>query len=369
MRDAVRPVRTYRAPGRVNLIGGQVDYHEGFVVSMAIDREVHVAVRRRDDGSVLARSGDLDGHVVVRADGADEPANVMPKWGRLVAGVVRTLADAGRIPIGADLDVTSSLPIRAGLSSSAAFEVAVALSLAHVGDLALAPRDLMLLAQRAEHIATGVPCGVQDQMSSVFGVAGHALLIDCRTLEVDAIALPPDVAVLIVHSGIERALEDTPYARRRAESLAVAQGLGLRSLRDARPEQVVDEPRGRHAVSEIHRVVEFAEALTSGDIDRAGRLMLASHASSRDDMEVSTPELDILVEALTAEGAYGARLTGAGFGGCVVALVPVARAHAIATNVKDLYARRTERDATSWIVNAAEGAGPLGTDAASETKT
>ena len=369
MPDAAPPARTFRAPGRVNLIGGQVDYHEGFVVAMAIDRDIRVAVTRRDDDSVVARSGDVDGDVVVGADGRDEPADVVPRWGRLVAGVVRTLADAGRAAIGADLDVTSSLPIGAGLSSSAAFEVAVAVSLAHVGNLALAPRELTLLTQRAEHIATGVPCGVQDQLSSVFGVAGHALLIDCRALEVDAIALPPDVAVLIVHSGIERALENTPYAHRRAESLAVAQRLGLRALRDARPEQVNDEPRGRHAVSEIRRVLEFAEALSNGDLHRAGRLMLASHASSRDDMEVSTPELDVLVEALTEEGAYGARLTGAGFGGCVVALVPADRAAAIATHVKDVYARRTAREPTSWIVNAAEGAGPLGTRAASETET
>jgi galactokinase len=356
MRERTAGSRRFRAPGRVNLIGGQVDYHEGFVVSMAIDRDVRVSATPSADSTIVARSRDLDGEVVVRADGTDEPTGVTPPWGRIVAGVVRTLGEAGRRPVGAELSVTTSLPIGAGLSSSAAFEVAVALALAGVADLSLAPRELMHLTQRAEHVATGVPCGVQDQMTSVFGVAGHALLIDCRTLDVEPIPIPPDVAVLVVHSGVERVLEHTPYAQRRAESLAVAERLGLRVLRDARPDHVANEPRGRHAVTEIERVLAFAAALRGGDVTEAGQLMLASHASSRDDMDVSTPELDTLVAALTDAGAHGARLTGAGFGGCVVALVPAARAHEIAARVVDVYRQRTTRDAASWIVRAANGA-------------
>lgn len=357
MREGAAPVRHSRAPGRVNLIGGQVDYHEGLVVSMAIDRDVRVTAVARADGRVVATSSELPGTVDVAADGRDEPAHVEPRWGRTVAGVVRVLAEAGRPPLGADLTITSTVPIGAGLSSSAAFEVAVMHALCDAASFPLAPLDLAAAAQRSEHVATGVPCGVQDQMTAVFGRAGHALAIDCRTLEVSPVPLPDAVRVLVVHSGVPRVLEGSPYAQRRAESLAVATRLGVRALRDATFEQVADEPRGRHAVTEIARVEAFAHALRRGDIDALGPLMLASHASSRDDMEVSTDELDALVDALTDAGALGARLTGAGFGGCVVALVPAdsgddARRRAVAA-----YEAATGRDATAWWVGAADGAG------------
>lgn len=359
MRDARDSPRTFRAPGRVNLIGGQVDYHEGFVVAMAIDRDVRVTATARDDAFVSARSREVAGDVVVRADGSDEPSDVSPAWGRLVGGVVRTLAELGRPAVGADLAIASSVPMAAGVSSSAAFEVAVAHALADAARMSIAPRDLMLAAQRAEHIATGVPCGIQDQMSSIFGVAGHALLVDCRSFDVDPVPLPPSVAVVVVHSGVERALEHTPYAARRRESMAVAERLGVRALRDARPDQVADDPLGRHAVGEIERVLAFAETMRAGDMVEAGRLMLASHRSSREDMQVSTPELDVLVDALTAAGAFGARLTGAGFGGCVVALAPAGDARVIEAEARETYAHRTGRRPRSWIVRAAAGGGPV----------
>jgi len=351
--------RQFRAPGRVNLIGGQVDYHEGWVVSMAIDRDVVVTVRPRADGRVVGRSDDLAGTVNIAADASDDPGAVHPAWGRSVCGVVQVLAELGRPPVGADLDITSTVPIGAGLSSSAAFEVAVALGLCDVAGFSVAPHDLALAAQRAEHLATGVPCGNQDQLASVFGQAGHALLVDCRTLEIEALALPARVAVLVVHSGVPRTLEESPYAQRRAESIDVGAKLGLRALRDATFEQVCDEPRGRHAVTEMARVRAFADALRRGDVPALGPLMLASHASSRDDMDVSTPELDLLVECLVDAGAFGSRLTGAGFGGCVVALVPAEEAARIAVTAAAAYRRQTDREPTSWIVNASDGAGPL----------
>src|SRR5439155_22040809 len=211
---------------------------------------------------------------------------------------------------------------------------------------------------RAEHVATGVPCGTQDQLTSVFGRAGHALLIDCRTLGIEPLPLPDSLRVLVVHSGVPRTLEGSPYAQRRAESIAVGERLGVRALRDATFEQVRDEPRARHAVTEMARVRAFADALRGGDVDALGPLMLASHGSSRDDMEVSIPELDALVECLVDAGAHGARLTGAGFGGCVVALVPAARADAIADSATAAYSARTGREPTAWIVAAADGAGP-----------
>ena len=351
-------VRRFRAPGRVSLIGGQVDYHEGWVVAMAIDRDVVVTARPRTDGRVTARSRDVDGVVDVAAGGTGDPRAVDPAWGRAVAGVAHVLADLGRSPVGADLEITSTVPIGAGLSSSAAFEVAVALALCDVAGYELEPLALALGAQRSEHVATGVPCGTQDQLTSVFGRAGHALLIDCRTLDIEPLPLPDSLCVLVVHSGVPRTLEGTPYAQRRAESIAVGERLGVRALRDATLDQVRDEPRARHAVTEMARVRAFGDALRAGDVDALGPLMLASHASSRDDMEVSIPELDALVECLVEAGAHGARLTGAGFGGCVVALVPAVRADAITESATAAYRTRTDREPTAWIVAAADGAGP-----------
>jgi galactokinase len=348
----------FRAPGRVNLIGGQVDYHEGWVVSMAIDRDVVVTSEARADGRIVARSDELEGVVDIAADAHDDPAAVQPAWGRTVGGVARVLAELGRAPVGADLAITSTVPIGGGLSSSAAFEVAVALALCDAAGLTLAPHDLALAAQRAEHIATGVPCGNQDQLAAVFGQAGHALLLDCRSLEIEALPLPAALQVLVVHSGVQRTLEGSPYAARRAESIEVGRKLGVRALRDATLEQVRDKPRGRHAVTEMARVRAFADALRAGDIDALGPLMLASHASSRDDMEVSTPELDALVECLVDAGALGARLTGAGFGGCIVALVPRERAAMIEATATRAYREKTGREPVAWIVQAAAGAGP-----------
>ncbi|MDQ1511878.1 MAG: galactokinase, partial [Actinomycetota bacterium] len=204
------PARRFRAPGRVSLIGGQVDYHEGWVVSMAIDRDVRVAVHPRADRRVVARSNEIDGMIDLAADATDDPRAVQPAWGRAVGGVLRVLADLGRPPAGAELEITSTVPIGGGLSSSAAFEVAVALALNDVAGFSLPLHDLALAAQRAEHVATGVPCGNQDQLTSVFGRAGHALLIDCRTLEIEPLPIPDTIRVLVVHSGVPRALEDSP---------------------------------------------------------------------------------------------------------------------------------------------------------------
>ncbi|HWS45186.1 MAG TPA: galactokinase family protein [Acidimicrobiia bacterium] len=351
--------REFRAPGRVNLIGGQVDYHEGWVVSMAIDRDVHASARPRADGRITARSRDLDGAVDIACDATTDPRTVVPAWGRTVAGVASVLTELGCRIAGADLEIASTVPIGAGLSSSAAFEVACALALVDRAGFALAGADLARAAQRAEHVATGVPCGIQDQMTSVCNRDGHAIFLDCRTLEIEHVPLPAQLRVLVVHSGVPRVLEATPYAQRRAESEAVAAQLGVRVLRDASLDQVRDLPRGRHAVTEMARVRAFAGALRAHDLDALGPLMLASHASSRDDMGVSIPELDILVDALVGAGALGARLTGAGFGGCVVALAPAGDADAIAARATAAYRERTGRAPVAWVVRAAAGAGAV----------
>jgi galactokinase len=299
---------------------------------MAIDREVAVTFTGRSDPRVFARSADVDG--VVEVDGAQRSG---PNWGRIVAAVIQVLGERGRAPVGFDAHVASTVPLGGGLASSAALEVALTLAAAHVAEFELPRRDLALAAQEAEHRATGVPCGVMDQMACVFGRVGHALLLDCRTLEIQTVALPEAVEVLVVHSGVERRLETSAYAARRAACEAAAARAGVATLRDADWADVRDDPIARHVVSENARVHEFVAALRADDLPTAGSLMLASHASLRDDFRVSTPELDQLVELLLARGALGARLTGAGFGGCVVALVPGGTASPLADELQAHY--------------------------------
>jgi galactokinase len=329
----------------VNLIGDHTDYQDGLCLPMAIDRDVRVHFEGRSDGRVRVCSREIEGTVELAADGHGDPASSSPAWGRTVAAVLAVLGARGRAPMGLDAEVASDVPVGSGLSSSAAFAVALALACAHVARMPLDAIDLALAARDVEHAATGVPCGVMDQIASVFGQAGHALLLDCRTLDITPVALPDAVAVVVAHSGVARRLEQSAYAQRRAACEAAATRLGVATLRDARSEQVAGDPIARHVVSENERVRAFVDALGRGDVERCGALMLASHASLRDDFGVSTVELDALVETLVEAGAYGARLTGAGFGGCAVALCAADRAIEVA------------RDTNGWIMHAAGGAG------------
>jgi len=304
------------APGRVNLIGDHTDYAEGLVLPMAIDLGTTVTGRREGDRVVLA-SGTEPEAAIVDLDVAD-PAAASPAWARYVAGVVAEL----RPGTGLTGTVATTLPVGAGLSSSAALEVAVALALGFDGE----PLALAQLAQAAEQRASGVPCGIMDQLASAAGVAGAALLIDCRSLDVTPVPLPDDVEVRVVHSGQERQLAGSEYAERRAAVEAAAARLGpLRDHDDPGVADRLDDPvlqrRARHVIAENARVRSVVRSLAAGDLDAVGAAMAASHASLRDDFEVSTPVLDALVERLVATpGVIGARLTGAGFGGCVVAL-------------------------------------------------
>lgn len=354
-------LRWFRAPGRVNLIGDHTDYHEGFVLPLAVDRDCVIAARRRDDRRVTVRSVELrdDGPVDVAADGSDAPRRVEPPWGRYVAGVVRALADAGRPPVGVHAAVSSTVPVGSGLSSSAALEVAVALALAAAGEMTLPATELARACQRAEHLATGVPSGVMDQLTALVGRAGHALLIDCRTLAAEPIAVPDTLAVLVVHSGLPRTLAGSAYADRRAAGERAATRLGLATLREATLDDVRDDPRARHVVTENQRVLEFADALRAGHTAALGPLLLESHASLRDDYEVSTPELDLAVDLLVEHGALGARLTGAGFGGCVVALVTRGQVGDVARKTVARYRAETGLEADAFEVRPVDGAGPV----------
>ena len=313
--------RWFRAPGRVNLIGDHTDYNEGFVLPVAIDLSCVVRSTPNADGVVRVRSEDVADEVELAADGGTDPSQLEAVWARYAAGVVGTLSERGRPAVGIDAVVSSTIPLGAGLSSSAALEVALALALSDAASFQLSPLELAVACQEAEQVATGVPCGIMDQLVSLVGQNNHALMIDCRSLEVEPIRLPPRLAVLILHSGMPRALVDSEYAERREACESIAALLGVQSLRDATPQQVADEPRARHVVSENQRVLQAAEALREGNVPALGPLLSESHRSLRDDFEVSTPELDAMAEALVAAGAVGARLTGAGFGGCALAVV------------------------------------------------
>jgi galactokinase len=303
------------APGRVNLIGDHTDYLGGLVLPMAIDLATTVTGERGGDQIVL-RSVDEPEPAVVSLD-VEDPSAVTPGWARFVAGVVAEI----RPPVGFDGEVTTTLPVGSGLSSSTALEVAVALALGAEGP----PLELAQRCRRAEERASGVPSGIMDQVASISGIEGHALLIDCRSLAVNPVPVPDGVEIVVIHSGEPRTLIGSAYAERRQQAEAAELVLG--PLRDATTLglQELDDPvvaaRARHVMTENARVWAFVEALQGGWLEEAGLLMVASHASLRDDYEVSTPVLDALVDRLmAAPGVYGARLTGAGFGGCVVAL-------------------------------------------------
>jgi galactokinase len=303
------------APGRVNLIGDHTDYMGGLVLPMAIHLGTTLLGERGGDQVVL-RSSARSEAAVVPIDITD-PSAVEPRWARYVAGVVAEV----RPTVGFTGEVTTTLPIGGGLSSSAALEVAVALALGARGGAL----EVARLCQRAEQRASGVPCGIMDQLASTAGTEGAALRIDCHTLEITPVPLPDGVDVIVVDSGQARELAGSAYAERRAECEAAEHLVGpLRSASLADVERI-DDPmvrrRARHVVTECARVDAFAAAISAGDLASAGRLMVESHESLRDDFEVSTSVLDDLVAQLNErDDVHGARMTGAGFGGCVVVL-------------------------------------------------
>lgn len=313
---ATGPTVRAMAPGRVNLIGDHTDHTGGLVLPMAIDLATTVTGVRTGNRVVL-RSADEPEPAVVPLDVGD-PTRVSPPWARYVAGVVAEL----RPTEGFEGTVSTTVPIGAGLSSSAALEVAVALVLGADGADVLA---LAQLGRRAEQRASGVPCGIMDQLASVAGRDGHALLIDCHALTVAPVALPDDVEVVVVDSGEARALSGSAYAERVAQCALAEAVIGPLRLAAPGAEVAIDDAvvraRARHVLTENARVRLAAEALAARDPAMVGAAMAQSHASLRDDFAVSTAVLDTLVGRLgAAPGVYGARLTGAGFGGCAVAL-------------------------------------------------
>lgn len=356
---------TYRAPGRANLIGEHTDYTDGLVLPVAIDRAVTLDAEVGGDRIVLASSG-AAGRVDVPADGSMLPAG---GWGRMVAAVAAELDAAGREPVGLAGRLSSDLPQGAGLSSSAALQVVVALALVDAASEAVDRVELARLCRRAENRALGVPSGVMDQAASLLGEADHAIVLDCQSMAHRAVPLPEGHALLIIDSGTSRQLEHSGY-RQRVEELAAA----LPVLDGRRPADVdveeLDEllslldpipaRRLRHVVTENARVRATEAALRAHDLGQLGDLFDAGHTSLRDDFEVSTPELDTLVELARDAGATAARMTGGGFGGAIVALVPDRLAGEVAEAVVAGYDHRhAAQRATVHRCRAAAGAARL----------
>lgn len=345
------------APGRVNLIGEHTDYNGGFVLPAAIDRTVAVALARRDDGILRAFSADYSQCDEFPAERVRRFMGTRGGWRDYVRGVVWALLDS-HVPVGgADIAIAGDVPQGAGLSSSAAIEVAVAGAL--TAGAGIPPRDLALHCQKAENLFVGVQCGIMDQLASALGREGHALFIDCRSLETEPVSLPEDVAIVIIDSKVPRKLSDTAYNQRRAECAEAARLLGVESLREA-DESMIDklagdlQKRARHVVTENNRVLATVDSLRSRDLDSLGMLMRDSHESLRDDFEVSTPELDLLVEL--AEGqAIGSRLTGAGFGGCTVNLVLEDQVTSFIQRIAQQFALKTGRDCAVHVCRAVDG--------------
>lgn len=339
------PVGVWSGPGRINLIGEHTDYNDGFVLPFALPQAAFLAASPRTDGRWRLRSVDLDDTVEL---GPDELVPGTPGWHSYLAGVVWALREAGHEVGGADLVLTSDVPLGAGLSSSAAIECAALTALADLNGLDIAPMDRAKLARVAENAYVGAPTGLLDQAASTLCVADHALFLDCRTLQTRQVPLAVTAAgleILVIDTRTRHSHVDGEYAARRASCEEACRLLGVPALRDVTdlddalarlPEQT--GRRVRHVVTENQRVLDAMTALAAGDYPGLGRLMTASHASMRDDYEITEASVDLAVEVALAEGALGARMTGGGFGGCVLALVSADRVDAVSEAVTAAFA-------------------------------
>ncbi|MCI0395853.1 MAG: galactokinase [Chloroflexi bacterium] len=357
------PTVVVRAPGRVNLIGEHTDYNDGFVLPMAIDRAVWIALRPRPDQRVLLHSLDFE-----QAAGfsLDQLRHENAGWVEYCRGVAWALQEAGYSLAGWEGVMAGNVPIGAGLSSSAALELATARAFAAVSGWPWEAATMARIAQRAENQWVGMNCGIMDQMIAAAGRAGHALLIDCRSLATEAVPLPPGTVVVVLDTATRRELVESAYNERRAQCEAAARFFGAPALRDVTLAEFealagqldpIIRRRARHVISENERTLQAAAAMCQGDAVTLGRLMDASHESLRQDFEVSRPELDTMAAlARQQPGCYGARMTGGGFGGCAIALVETAAAPDFTTQVAAAYQAATGRQPKVYVCTATDGA-------------
>jgi galactokinase len=358
------------APGRVNVIGEHTDYNDGFVLPMAIERYAVMAADSASPASSTISIYDSQFKENATIDISTQMAKAVPKWSNYIRGVIAGFQNRGvKIPA-LDVAMLSTVPLGGGLSSSAALEVCTATLIETATGKKIDPVEKALLAQKAEHEFAGVPCGIMDQFISTLGREGHLLLLDCRSCKTELVPMDdPSVALLIVNTNVKHELSGGEYAARRAECEAAAKILGVASLRDATVEMLesakgkmgeVIYHRARHVIGEIARTVNAAKDIRSSDWISAGKLMYASHASLRDDYEVSCAELDTVVEIAEAIGVrggiYGCRMTGGGFGGCAVALVKTKNVEDITKKIATDYKTKTGIEATIFVSRPAAGA-------------
>lgn len=362
--------RLFSAPGRVNIIGEHTDYNDGFVLPMAIDRRTYLAIAAREDRRVRVCSIALNDSAEFELD--QQEALRRHKWAKYAAGVAWTLQAHGVRLSGADLIIDSDVPIGAGLSSSAALEVATGTALATISGASIDDQDLSLMAQEAEHKFTGANVGIMDQLAATSGRKRHAMLIDCRSLEVKQIPLANlSAAIVVCNTNVKHELASSAYNQRRTECEQGVELLqkflpGIRALRDVSvgdfekyqdelPEPIVR--RCRHVVTENERTLKAAEALAGGDREMLGELMWQSHESLKDDYEVSCRELDTMVEiARGQEGTLGARMTGGGFGGCTINIVRDDAVENFRRTVTEEYRAATAIEPQIYVVKADDGA-------------
>ena len=362
-------MRIFRAPGRVNLIGEHTDYNDGFVMPAAIGFYTWVAAAKREDRTLEVYSDRFDDKATFSLAALAGPPS--RHWSDFVRGVAATVQRAGHKLSGANLVIHGEVPLGAGLSSSASLEVATALALTRLAGIVLPRLELAKLCQAAEHEYVGTRCGIMDQFIASFGARGNALMLDCRSLEYELLPVPADFRMVVCNSMVRHEHASGQYNLRRADCEAGVKLLsahlpGVHALRDvdiADLEKykhvlpVTIYRRCRHVISENQRVLAAAEALQSGDADRVGQLMYESHASLRDDYEVSCKELDLLVDlAASSAGVYGARMTGGGFGGCTVNLVRTDSAAGFKAHITQAYKGATGIAPDVYVCEPAQGA-------------
>ena len=360
---------TVYAPGRVNIIGEHTDYNDGFVMPCAINYGTAISGAKRDDRVFKVYAADLEQFDEFRLDQPIEP-NREYKWTGYVRGVVKFVQE--RCPDfkqGADLVISGNVPLSAGLSSSASLEVAVGKFCQQLGDLSLTNTDIALIGQKAENKFVGANCGNMDQLISALGQEDRLLMIDCRSLQTKPTPIPHDVAVMIVNSHVKHDLVAGEYNTRRQQCETAAKFFGVKALRDVSIEQFKQREaeltaldadvakRARHIVTENQRVLDAVAALERGDLTRLGELMGQSHDSMRDDFEITTPEIDYLVELaqLAIGNSGGARMTGGGFGGCIVAVAPTDKVEAVRKIIADNYEKQTGLKEDFYVCTASQG--------------
>lgn len=362
------PTHIVQAPGRVNLIGEHTDYNDGFVLPCAINYQTVVAAAKRDDNIVRVVSVDY-GNETDEFDITQEITFQENKmWANYIRGVVKCLIGRGFEFKGADISVSGNVPQGAGLSSSAALEVVIGQTFKELYNLNISQAEIALNGQQAENEFVGCNCGIMDQMISAEGNENHAMLLDCRSLETTAVSMPENMSVVIINSNKKRGLVDSEYNTRREQCEEAARIFGVKALRDVSIEEFnkkaheLDEmvaKRARHVITENDRTEEAAKVLASGDMKRMAVLMAESHASMRDDFEITVKEVDALVDivknVIGTEG--GVRMTGGGFGGCIVALVPPVLVDEVKAAVEELYETATGLKESIYVCQAKNGAG------------